>query len=119
MKSSKIILGIIAVFMIALLMTYIGIDIYKDNKEKYEQSHNYIETTVVDKYFTEGYGFGYGYYPPSYTIVTEQILSDGSKITWTNAVNQYVYNSYNIGDILIICESHNEILEEEESWNAD
>lgn len=112
----KIAIFFLSILLIAMLSTIISIFIIRTDKQKekeYEESHVYIDTVVIDKYYTEGYCWFYGCAPTTYTIVSKQYLSNGQEITWTNNVNQMVYDSYDLGDILVICEAHEEIFKEE------
>lgn len=112
-KIAIIFLSILAVAMVGTIISVVLIRNDKQKEKEYEESHVYVDTVVVDKYFTEGYCWFYGCAPTKYTIVSRQYLSDGREITWTNDVNPEVYNSYDIGDILVICEFHENIYEEE------
>ncbi len=113
MRIIKIIMSIITVFLMCVCLTIIVIKIDKKKTKEYEESHSYIETIIVDKYYTEGYASAWVVYPPVYTLVSIETLDNGNTNRWTNNVTQIIYNSYEIGDILIICEEHEKLKEDE------
>lgn len=113
MKLTKILLSITCAFSVLTLLAFLFINIDKKHQEEYNASHNYIDTVVIDKYYTDGYGGWWFIQGPTYTIVSQETLPDGSTVTWTNKIDETTYNKYNIGDTLVICEHHEKIKEDE------
>lgn len=71
--------------------------------------HDYVTTTVIEKRYEEGNGFFWWYKAPSYYITSV----DDNDMTWVTSVDQTTFDTTLVGDIYIICTTHNKLKEYE------
>lgn len=109
LKKINIVVSIISFLFLVITFTTITLTLTNNQKEN---KHIYIEGTVTDKTYTEGYGSIYYYVEPDFMIVAKYEYNNKT-YTYTHHVSDTIYNSYNINDKIVFCFEHEKLKEYE------
>ena len=91
------------ILLTALLATIVIVKLVNRQNDELV-SHDYVETTITKKYYTDGYGGFYYYKDTSFVLVSE-----GGNMVYTNYVSEEIYNAYEVGDVIYVCTKHNKV----------